>query len=364
MNKILVIGDTHIGNLYKLIKNEMTATNIYDTTFNQIYQILKEDIYSGIILTGDIIGGTKLDIERNNYRALSYFLDFVHTLSSFCPVHIISGNHDKVSGEYANYGVLSILELVKKHTILNENIHIYTKRTKINIAGKDISLLPYPHKTPVTEPGSIVISHIDPYNCYMTNTGDLVQEISVNNKDFYWYTGHIHIYDPEDESNLIVGSLFNNNIKEKHVPSVIVLNIDDTGLVKSKRVVLGPKLFFTEILLDTEDDITFVANDIRTRQENSSNYIEIIRYSNIKKYQELNKLLKKSSMYNSFNLSWKPFEVKKNEIILKEEVKNTLSDISNIDIILPLYLKEVVNMDDKNIEETMDIFNKNILGKE
>lgn len=362
MGNVLVIGDLHIANLFRLLNSRDSGRKLYDDAFNEIIEkATREGSISDVVLLGDLIGGTTKDIEANGYECTGILLNFIKKLSEISEqIHIISGNHDKVRGETENYGTISLFEVIKNTLSSMDKVRLYKTPTAVTLAcGVEASMLPYPYTKPLTQPGTFVFSHIDPYKCWMQN-GELHKELIVDNESYLWHTGHIHIYESDDFKNTIVGSVFCNSVKETHDPRVLLIKVRDlngTNLITDMSIELENRVFVKKIMLSDESDLDGISEELSSldSSENADRTVVAVYSKDTKllskmrvktALKNITVVFKKQALENS--------SLEKQETELKR-VGTIIQELTSMESILRLYLKEVKHLPDMDIDNIINI---------
>lgn len=141
-NKVLVVSDLHMGNTY-WSQNNVISLDWYHITTEieaELRDIVISNKVDSIVLLGDIKNNI-YKIVKNDWNLIPKFL---HSLSAFCQVYLIPGNHD------------SKLELVTP-----ENIHL------IGVKGMVLGdiLLTHGHTFPSevrSNINKIIMGHLHP----------------------------------------------------------------------------------------------------------------------------------------------------------------------------------------------------------
>ena len=249
---ILTIGDMHYReNLIRL--KEMMEVEIL-----KIIKDVKPDI---IVVLGDTLHWHN-DMKVSMH---SHVTKFFHSLSSFCPLFVIIGNHDRQNNS-------DFLSSIHPFPSLddNENIFVIYDTRSFVIGGKRLILVPY------VPPGRFheALERVEDYK-----TADLIfahQEFlgstpsgegDVWDKNDPWViTGHIHDYRRLQRNILYTGTPTQDVYSEGTNKSISVFN-DESGKFVEERWFLNalPKMYKYEIYADdfSNFDLADILGEIR-----------------------------------------------------------------------------------------------------
>lgn len=231
MNTILCIGDPH----YKT-KNE-------EDTFEmerEIYTHLNTHEYDFIVILGDILD-THYRIHVNPLTRAS---KFTKKLSTFSPVYLLIGNHDRPN----NSDFMS--EFHPFPGIIDENITvIHTTQTEI-INGKQYTFVPYVpngrflealnYKDDTWKSSNIIFAHQEFKGCAMNFITSIDGDEWTEDLP-YVISGHIHDYQQLKSNILYTGTPIQHTFGDTHKKSISIVR-DDGQSITHDRVYLNVTL--------------------------------------------------------------------------------------------------------------------------
>lgn len=216
MEKIFVIGDPHFdeSNSQETDKLHSKCEEILETRRNEI---------SMIVVLGDV--SDKGDYVHHS--VIARILSFFNMLSSFCPVYVLVGNHDRPNPKVflTNEHILQILYPIRGITVV-ERCH--TMEWK----GKKICMMPYVqnglfHKA--CKKCGIKIKQFDLFFSHQEFKGCKINKLNGEDCDVWSsdyplnIAGHIHDYEHLD--NLIyVGTPYQHGFSERPFKGVWLLD--------------------------------------------------------------------------------------------------------------------------------------------
>lgn len=274
MNKILLIGDTHLGMAYpnNYIK-WFNTSKIYFEKF--LIPIINDELDENdvIVHLGDLFDNRNIipiDI-------LNYAQSLLEKLSSICPVHILIGNHDIGNKSTNDINTIKLYKYIP-------NIHIYEVPEKINLFGKSVLMLPWVEKRKDQIEYLKEYSGCDYLFCHSDLNGAKMHLTSVAHKnndkinveDFigynHVYSGHIHLYQKVKQFTF-VGSTY--QMDRNDIDNQKGIFILDTKDETERFIPNNTSPVFKKVYIRTEEDIERL-EDVSTRD-----YVDIFISNNL-----------------------------------------------------------------------------------
>jgi len=260
MNKILVIGDIHLGlGFPNKSEHFFKVTKEYFDKF--LFPILnKLDKNDIIVQLGDLFDNRNV-VPIN---ILNYAQDIIERMSEICPVHLLIGNHDIYNKSDNEINSLKSFNYIP-------NVKVYEKTEKIEFNGKSILMMPW------VEDKAEQISLLKEYSgcdylfCHSDLNGAKMHLTSVahrnSNKidvdEFKGYSkvmsGHIHLKQV-NKNFTFVGSIHEmdrNDIDNQKGIFILDTNKDAELFVPNN---ISPK--FKKIYVNKEEDIELLSEGI------------------------------------------------------------------------------------------------------
>lgn len=195
MSKILVIGDTHLGLGYPNSVDKWFKTH-QEYFENFLIPLIENEITQDdiIIHCGDLFDNRSV-VPINILNYAQYLLE---RLASYCPIHILIGNHDLYTKASNDVNTVKLYKYIP-------NITVYEEPTKIDFMGKSILMLPWVEKRKDQIEILKKFSGCDYLFCHSDLNGAKMHLNSVAHKNLdkidveefggykNVYSGHIHI---------------------------------------------------------------------------------------------------------------------------------------------------------------------------
>lgn len=346
MNKIFLIGDSHIGLGYPNSSDKWTK--IHEEYFDSfLIPLLNKEVSDGDIVVhlGDLFDNRNV-IPIN---LLNYAMDIVEKISKIAPFHILVGNHDSWHKSSSEINTIRPF----KHI---DNVFIYDKTTKIEFNGLNILMMPFIEKK--SEQIKLIQENKDCHYlfCHSDLNGAKMHLSSVAHRNLdkinieefsnfrKVYSGHLHISQSQKNFTFVGNNFQMDRNDLDNIKGIIVLDTDNNieNFIENK---ISPR--FTKVYIKTEDDIE-VLNNISMR-----NYIDVYISStlltNNRKLRRKIESLLETGKFASIEYIDDIVSINKEEI--KESVRNS-------DINISLDFKETIK-DYINSQEYSDISIKN-----
>lgn len=353
MNKIFLIGDSHIGLGYP--NNSDKWTRVHEDYFdNFLLPLLQKEVSEGDIIVhlGDLFDNRNV-IPIN---LLNYAMDIVEKIAEIAPLHILVGNHDswhKSSSE---------INTIRPFKHIN-NVYIYDKTSKIEYNNLNILMMPFIEKK--SEQVKLIKDNKDCHYlfCHSDLNGAKMHLSSVAHRNLdkidveefsnfrKVYSGHLHITQVQKNFTFVGNNFQMDRNDLGNSKGIIVLNTDnDTEEFIENNI--SPK--FVKVYIKTEDDID-ILNNISMRDYIDVYISSTLLTSNRKLRRKIESLLE-TGKFASIEYIDDIISTTKEEDEIKESVKNT-------DINISLDFKETIRDYINSQEYSEDFIKSGILSE-
>jgi len=233
-NKVLFFSDLHLG----VHQNSQTWHNICLNLAEWIEGVMITYDLDTIIFAGDVFHN-RHEIGVNTLHVAKKFFDVLRDYQ----IHIIPGNHDAFLSSTAEVNSVEILS--------QENIHVYSTPTTVQIGEKTVTFCPWKTNLAELEKVNMLVGHFEILNFIMSATkicehGDK----SVNLLEICdaVVTGHFHLRQhrkyEEGKYILYLGSPYEMDFGDREQQKgVSIINFDDFSDVEFVANDITPKHF-------------------------------------------------------------------------------------------------------------------------